>query len=273
MIKAYHGKSVKWSNLLTDIGLCRKFGFDGLGLADYKLQGFLNAGFSLEELKTKLDEYSIKPVCINDILSVESIESNEVKRIMEETEIYSSIARAVGCKTIQLVPLCSLEGRSRKEILKLTARNIRGIADIGNQYGVRFQIEPVAWSPIHSLSEAMELIKGVERDNVGLNIDFWHFWAGGETTPDQIAGLDKSIIYCVHFCDGKKLQVNGECDETELRDYLPGEGDIPLTDWVAAVKATGYDGVWACEMISKRHWEMDIISISEALSSSMDRFI
>jgi len=33
-------------------------------------------------------------------------------------------------------------------------------------------------------------------------IDFWQLWAGEETTPDEVAKLDSSLIYGVHFCDG-----------------------------------------------------------------------
>ncbi|MDR9440293.1 MAG: hypothetical protein RI841_12510, partial [Halomonas sp.] len=35
---------------------------------------------------------------------------------------------------------------------------VTDIADIGKRYGVRFQLEPIAWSPIHSLKQSLQLI-------------------------------------------------------------------------------------------------------------------
>ena len=61
------------------------------------------------------------------------------------------------------------------------------------------------------------------------------------------------MIYGVHFCDGKRkagLTVN---DEPELRAFLPGEGDSDIKEWMAAVKATGYNGNWLAEIYSPKH--------------------
>src|SRR5438270_251897 len=82
--------------------------------------------------------------------------------------------------------------------------------------------------------------------------------AGQATTPDDVARLDKNLIYGVHICDGKRRVPGTLWDEGALRGYLPGEGDIPIAEWVAAVKATGFDGVWSAETYSPRHWEADL---------------
>ena len=192
---------------------------------------------------------------------------------MAEAERLCAVAHVIGCPTIQLVPSCGLEGREWEEVLELTARNIADIADIGKQYGVRFQLEPIAWSPIHSLSQSLEVIGKAGRDNVGMVIDFWHLWAGGETTPEEVSRLDSSQIYGVHFCDGKRREPGTEWVEVNLRGYLPGEGDIPINQWVDAVRATGFDGVWSCELLSPRHWEWDLLEIALETKARMAKYV
>ena len=61
------------------------------------------------------------------------------------------------------------------------------------------------------------------------------------------------MIYGVHFCDGKRREGLTVNDEAELRGFLIDEGDIPIKDWVDAVKATGYDGTWSAETYSPAH--------------------
>lgn len=273
MRKAIHGKSIYRSNLCTDIRIAKESGFKGLEIVDSKLLNYVDAGLNLKELNSLFKENSILPVSVNDILSVERVQPSERKRLMEETERLVSFTEAIGCSTIQLVPLCGLQGKPWNEIRKLTASNIAQIADIGKVHGIRFQLETVAWSPINTLSKSLEVISEAGRDNVGIVVDFWHLWSGDGTSPEEVAKLNKSIIYCIHFCDGKRAKRDVEWEETKLRGYYPGEGDIPMSNWVEAVKATGYDGVWSCELVSSKHWEMDVSEVADTLSRKMDEYL
>ena len=157
--------------------------------------------------------------------------------------------------------------------MQITGQNVGKIGAIGKKYGVKFQMEPVAWSPIHSLSKCLAMIDVADEENVGMVVDFWHLWAGGETSPDEVAKLDKSNIYNIHFCDGKRQPRDTQWDETILRGYYPGEGDIPISEWVDAVKATGYDGYWSCELVGANYWEDDVFEVASTMSKAMDRYI
>jgi sugar phosphate isomerase/epimerase len=273
MIITMHGLSTMHSNFRTDIRMAGELGFEGLEIIDAKLVRYLDQGFKAEEVLPLFKKYHVRPVCINALKSVERVEPKEREALMKEAERLSEAAEVLGCPTIQLVPFTGLAGRPQDEVLKLTAQNIADIADIGKKHGVRFQVEPIAWSPIHSLSESLKMIKMAGRDNVGMVIDFWHLTAGEETTPDEVAALDKKMIYGIHFCDGFRHKPGTEWDEKGLRGYLPGEGEIDIKAWVAAVKATGFDGVWSSELLSPRHWEWDLADIGRETKRLMEKYI
>ena len=262
MIITMHGLTTMHGNLKTDIRIAGETGYDALEIVDCKLVRYLDQGYAADELPPLFEKHNIRPVCINALKDIERIGSGPRKQLMAEAERLSTAAEVIGCPTIQLVPFCGLEGRPWEEVLKLTAKNVAEIADIGKAHGVQFQLEPIAWSPIHSLSQSLQLIEEAGRENVGMVIDFWHLWAGGETTPDDVAQLDKTIIHGIHFCDGVRHTGGDDWDEPALRGYLPGEGDIPIKEWVQAVKATGFDGVWSSELLSPRHWEWDLKQIA-----------
>lgn len=262
MIKTMHGLSTMHCNMATEIRLARETGYDALEVLDSKLVRYLDQGFRAEELVPLFKQYEIQPVCINALKSIERVIPEQRQQLLAEAERLSAAAQAIGCPTIQLVPFCGLAGLPEEEIMDLTARNMAEIADIGKRHGVRFQLEVIAWSPIHSLKQGLQLIEMVERENVGMVIDFWHLWAGEDTTPDEVANLDKNLIYGIHFCDGKRIPKSGAWTEEGCRGYLPGEGDIPIREWVAAVLATGYDGSWSSELLSPRHWEWDLNEVA-----------
>jgi sugar phosphate isomerase/epimerase len=238
--KAIHGKTIFKSNLATDIRVAHECGFTGIEIVDSKLYSYLEQGNTTDDLNRILNKYQVVPVCINDICHVETDDANKLEEILKATHYLSKAAEEINCPTIQLVPLLALEGRPWEEIVQITGHNVGKIGAIGKQYGIRFQMEPVAWSPINSLSKCLEMIDVADEENVGMVVDFWHLWAGGETSPDEVARLDKSMIYNIHFCDGKRQPRDTQWDETILRGYYPGDGDIPLGEWVDAVKATGY---------------------------------
>jgi len=262
MIITMHGLSTMHSNIKTDIRIARESGFEALEIIESKLLRYLDLGFKAEELIPLFKKYSIKPVCINALKDIERIEAGEHAELLQEAESLCRAAHTIECPTIQLVPFCGLESRPWPEVLELTSKNIAEIADIGKIYGIRFQLECIAWSPIHSLSQSLQVIKQTRRDNVGIVIDFWHLWAGRETTPDEVAKLDSSIIYGVHFCDGIHHREGTQWIEENLRGFLPGEGEIPIKKWVEAVKSTGFNGVYSSELLSPKHWEWDLLEIA-----------
>ncbi len=273
MIITMHGLSTMHSNIRTDIRLAHETGFEGLEIVESKLLRYMDLGFKVEDLLPLLEKYNVRPVCINALKDVDRVTPGEREALLYEAKRLCQAAEILGCPTIQLVPFCRLEGRPWSEVKMLTARNIADIADIGRAHGIRFQLEPIAWSPIHSLSQSLEVLAEADRDNVGMVVDFWHLWAGEETEPDEVAALDGSRIYGVHFCDGVRHVKGTEWDEPALRSYLPGEGQISIPEWVRAVKATGFDGVWSSELLSPKHWEWDLVEIARETKRLMEKYI
>jgi sugar phosphate isomerase/epimerase len=273
MIITMHGLTTMHCNVRTEIRIAREAGYDALELVAEKLVRYLDTGLKVEDLVPVFDRYAIRPIMINALQRVERVAPKEREALLTEAERLCTAAEVLGCPTIQVVPLCGLMGRPWAEVRRLTTRNIADIADIGKRHGVRFQVELVAYSPINSLAKCLEVIDEVERDNVGMVIDFWHLSAGGETTPDEVARLSASQIYGVHFCDGILHTPGTHWDELALRSYLPGEGTLPIREWVAAVKATGFDGVWSGELASPKHWEWDLLELAIYSRQLMESYI
>jgi sugar phosphate isomerase/epimerase len=251
MISTLHGQTILYSNINTDIRIAKESGYQAIELHTDKLLRYLDSGYSAEDLQATLQKHGVLPACIDILGAVERCAPAERQCLMDEARHLCEVADTIGCPTIQLNAFCALAQRPWEEILKLTAANIADIADIGQAYGIQFQVEGAAWTPIHSLSQCLQLIKAVNRKNVGLVIDFWHLWASRETNSEELARLDKHLIYGVHLADGKRPP-EGEpwVDEKLLRGFLPGDGDLPMAEWVAAVKATGFDGVVSGEILS-----------------------
>ena len=273
MIPTLHGQTTLYSNIYTDIRIAKETGYQAIELHTDKLIRYLNSGLSTKDLKDTLDMHGILPACIDILGGVERCTPAEHDKLMNEAQQLCEVADTIGCPTIQLNAFCALAQRSWEEIIKLTAANIADIADIGQSYGIQFQVEGAAWTPIHSLSQCLQLIEAVDRENVGLVIDFWHLWASRDTKCEELASLDKHLIYGVHLADGKRPS-KGEpwVDEKLLRGFLPGDGDLPMNEWIKAVKDTGFDGVVSGEILNDQLWEWDLFEIAADMRQRMDQY-
>jgi len=112
------------------------------------------------------------------------------------------------------------------------------------------------------LARTLEIVDAAGRDNVGLVVDLFHLWAGGNTWQ-EVADLDARRILGVHIGDGTVPEGPGWTEND--RAALPGEGIAPLGEGVAAVHETGYDGVWSVEVFNPYLWERDPVLMAREM--------
>ncbi|MBB3306938.1 MULTISPECIES: sugar phosphate isomerase/epimerase family protein [Enterobacterales] len=268
-----HGVSVWYSNAVTQLRIAHETGFSGLEILPEHLYRYLENGGSYAAYRELMAKYSVDITCINALKRIGRHEPQARAELLREAEKICQAAVELRCPVVQIMALTELDHLSAAERDAILLENISAIADIGAPHGIKFQIEVVAFTAFNSLQHALDLIKQSGKDNLGVVVDFWHLHAGGGTTPAEVARMDKDLIYGVHFCDGRAAKPGEAWDEWVQRDYAPGEGDVDIAAWVAAVKATGYDGVWSPELLSPQNWEDDLWDISRHCYEDMNKYI
>lgn len=282
MLIAHNGTCTMHCNLVTDIEIAKEAGYEGIEIIGSKLYRYLEQGFSVENVLAELDGFAV--VALGFVQDIERQEPDEYKALLEECEKMCSIAEQLNCNTVQLLtgPIgpglgdfdgyMGLTGKDWPEVRDLTAKNLKVLADIAQKHKVRFYLEPLSWTPLHTLAQTLELIDVTGKDNVGLVVDFWHMWTSG-VTPDEVAKLDKGLIYGAHYCDSLPVPKDMEVISHDLRHVWSGGGQIPMKEWIDAVRATGYDGWWACELFSPKHWEMDPWHVARLLREQLEMLL
>jgi sugar phosphate isomerase/epimerase len=259
---ALHNLATQHSNLVTSIRIARETGYSGIEIGGPKLKTYLAQGYSIDSLHPLLGE--VPPVGLSYVQDIERQEPAQYDALLAECEATCSLAEQLGCPMVQLLtgpldptgPYKGLAGRPWPEMRKLTAKNLKALAAIGKSHHVRFYVEALAFTPICRLDQQLELLEETACAEVGLVLDFYHLWGGG-TKPEEIARMNKQFIFCVDFCDSLDAFGQGGDIRQRGRDVWTGGGNIPLKEWVDAVQATGFDGIWRCELLSPKYWELD----------------
>ena len=273
MILAQHALTTMHCNCMTEVRMAKDLDYGGIEFLGAKIHRFIDNGADLNQLNQLCKKNEITPVCINALDHSDRYEGTELEQLLNECEKLCNAAKILECPTLQVVFRERYKGKTWNEVCNLTTNNLIKLADIAKEYNVTLQIEPLAWAPMNSLKQCLEVIDKAGKSNVGVVIDFWHLWAGGQTTPKDVSDLDSNLITGVHFCDGvRKDNFTGD-DEAELRSYLPGDGDVEVQEWTDAVKSTGYNGSWSAETYSPIHWEMDLYELSSECKNLMEIYI
>ena len=255
----YNANSTMHLPALMQIRVARETGWDGIFVRAEHLRRYLDVGLPLADLRGALA--GLDPINLGALPDLERWRPDEHAAMLAEAEALTALGVEVGVSNIQMLTGAVAPGGpyggpgelSPADLRRVTAAALREVADLGASAGIRYYLEPVAWTPLGTLTAAVEAIEEAGRDNVGLVLDFWHLWQRG-TTPDDIARLDRRLISGVDFADS--LGPAGAPGPIQRsRCVWPGDGEIPLGEWVDAVLATGFDGWWDNELYSPVHWE------------------
>ena len=266
----YNSNSTMHLPVLMQVRIARETGWDGIFVRQEHVERYLAQGYPAASLRDALGD--LGPVNLGALPDVERWRPDERAAMLHEAEVITRLAVDIGASYVQLLTgpvspggaYSGPAGLTADELRRVTADALRSVADLGAADGLRYYLEPVAWTPLSTLTQAVEVIEAADRDNVGLVLDFWHLWQRG-VTPDDVARLDPRIIFGVDFADSLGPAGSPSPDQRS-RCVWPGDGVIPIQAWVDAVRSTGFDGWWDNELYSPLHWESaDPVGIAAGL--------
>lgn len=247
-----HTGCIMHTNVATDLRVAKAAGYDGVELWIPKLTRYLEAGYELDRLVGSLGQ--LKVTMLDVLLSIERSDSVFRRALCRKCERTAALAARLGCPALQVVALNNFDTVDWPGMRRTLVASLNELADIAALYGVRLALEPVSFSPFHTIAQALEVISDVGVQRVGLVLDTWHLWTGGTPWQD-VADLDQELVVCAHIGDTNPR--GGAEWSDDDRTALPGDGILPLREGIDAIRSTGYDGVWSVEILSKHHWEWD----------------
>lgn len=267
MKRGVAGMSLEGSELFGSIDAVEKAGYDVIELRLAPVESFLRGGHTVKELADKFESVSIRPHAMCAILDIEIPDSPRRKQLIASYRQVCQVAAGIGCPNIQMVSGRTFADSPWETIRRETAAGLREMADIAAEYGLTALYEPIAWWPVWSASQSLEVIAETGRDNVGILIDSFHIFAG-EDNLEFIRKLDPEMMPTVHLGDCVAKQ--GQVWSDNERWPMPGDGIAPLKEIMEAILATGYDGVISDEIWPGVYSDWDWTKLFKTLKEKGD---
>ncbi len=180
------------------------------------------------------------------------------------------LAAAVGASTVVVAP--GSRGRyTERHERRLVVSAIRELAMAADDFGLSLSLLPMhcrlarEWTSLLSLECAAEMAGDIGRDNVGIVFDTFQFGR----TDNVLLSLERlaSLIDLVQLSDSD-TEASSPYDR-----LLPGEGDLPLTDFLATLRENGFIGDVDVQVWSDSVWERPVTDVLAAVRSHVDQLL
>lgn len=258
---ALNGATTMHADLETDIRAAGRAGYDLVEIWAAKLREYLKT-HDEDELARLLDENELRPYSINSIEHITFRTPEDYRNIKAECEELSGIAGRIGCPYVVVVPgKLPAAGATEKEIIEESVGVLRELGEIAAAHDVSLAFEFLGQPDcsVQTLDLCRKIVDQTDRDNIGLVIDTFHFYAG-DSELETIEKLDPEKLFIFHINDAEDLP-KGQL--TDAHRLYPGEGILPIRDIQTKFKQIGYDRMVSIEIFRPEYWRQDPFEVAE----------
>ena len=232
----YFGADVSLPDVLA---AASSAGFTSVGLDVWSVDSYRGRGHSMAELVSTLEQAGLR---CTDLLPL--VVGADAENTLESASRLATLATATEATVCGTAIGPDLDDPRDPRVRD----QLRRCAEIFAGAGVRLAIEFLPYSCVSSVGDASELCDEVGWDAAGLLVDSWHTLVTGQV--GALAELSGDQIAMVQYSDGVVPAPGNVRDGSRNHRRLPGQGDLDLASFVAAVVATGYGGIVSPEVLS-----------------------
>lgn len=237
-----NGATIPGANLLTGIHVAAAAGFS---FYEPRIPRLLEANTpqGRSDARSALADESLKWLPVN---ALENVFAASLDQIQQAAHEVCGLAEGFGIEQVIVVP-----GATGRDVSLSEAQDtIAKLKTIAASHGIKLLYEFIGF-PHHAFSSLSKAREVAGTSDLRLVIDTFHL-AVSQTTVETIQQLDGAEIGLIHLSDAivEDRSVSDISDEDRV---LPGEGGLPLLDYLGALAGIGYVGPVSIEVFHPKY--------------------
>ncbi|MCM3791332.1 sugar phosphate isomerase/epimerase [Domibacillus indicus] len=244
------------AELEEELRYCEYYGFDAIELRIEKLKDYFTRN-SMQDLKDFFARSSLKPLSLNAVEEILFADKETKRKNDEDLEFLFEVGRELNIQDIVIVPSFHETQYSLEEIKSESVKVLKDIAARAKKFDMRLAYEFIG-NPsacVNNFKQCYEIVEAVNADNVGISLDFFHFYAMNSNIED-LRNADINKIFLVHINDADYYPP-GSLREKEDR-LFPGEGAIPIHNYLDILNGKNYQGLVSVELFRPEYDTWDV---------------
>ena len=188
------------------------------------------------------------PVVLQPFRDFEGMPEPQRAKAFARAERKFDLMAELGC---DLLMVCSNVAPDSLGGIDRAAADFRELGERAAKRKMRVAFEALAWGRhVNDYRDAWEVVRRADHPAVGLVLDSFHILARG-TDLKPIRAIPRDRIFLVQVADAPRLDMDYLSWSRHYRCF-PGQGDLGIGDFMAALQATGFDGLLSLEIFSDR---------------------
>ena len=248
-----------------------KAGYNGVELRRDETFFYIN-DHPISDLNDLLINYNLKCLTFNAIELFSLCSEKEFQNILQYTEVLMKIGNEIDCDTIIAVPsFLDDPNISIESIKEKTVKRLKILTKIAKKYDFKLGFEPLGFKDcsVRTLPTALEIITHEDLPDIGLVIDTFHFFIGGNSLT-MLDSIDIDRIWLIHVNDVPKKPFSVLRDSDRV---LPGQGCFDLKSFLKKVKSMGFDSWLSLELFNEVFWKKDPYIVALNSINSLKRLL
>ncbi|MBB5537040.1 bifunctional sugar phosphate isomerase/epimerase/4-hydroxyphenylpyruvate dioxygenase family protein [Rhizobium giardinii] len=220
-----------------------KAGFDGVEIFE---NDFLVFDESPRQVGRMVRDHGLEITLFQPFRDFEGMPEPLRSRTFDRAERKFDLMQEMGT---DLVLVCSNVSSAAIGGLDRAAADFHELGDRAAKRGLKVGYEALAWGRhINDHRDAWEIVRRADHPNVGLILDSFHTLSR-KIDVNSIRSIPKEKIFIIQLADAPLIDMDLLYWSRHFRN-MPGEGDLPVLDFMNAVAATGYDGYLSLEIFN-----------------------
>ena len=167
-------------------------------------------------------------------------------RAFARAERKFDVMTELGC---DLLLVCSNVSPDSAGGIDRIAADLRELGERAAIRGLRIGYEALAWGRhINDYRDAWEAVRRADHPAVGLVLDTFHTLSR-RTDLKAMRSIPRDRIFLVQVADAPALDMDPLSWSRHFRNF-PGQGDLPVLDFMEALQSTGFDGLLSLEIFN-----------------------
>ena len=230
-------------------------GFSGVEIFESDLLGFDGTA---REVGRMIRDLGLVCTCYQPFRDFEGLPPALRARAFERAEAKFDVMEAIGAN---LLLVCSSVHREALGDSGRIVDDFRLLGERAAPRGLRVGYEALAWGRhINDHRQAWDIVRRVDHPAIGLILDSFHSLSR-KIPVASIADIAPEKIFLMQIADAPEMTMDYLFWSRHFRCF-PSQGDLPVTDYVAAAAKAGYSGPLSLEIFNDRFREWSASQIA-----------
>jgi 4-hydroxyphenylpyruvate dioxygenase len=218
-------------------------GFKGVEMFENDLLSFNGTP---RDVRRMIEGLGLRTITFQPFRDFEGMPQDRRARVFQRAERKFDLMQELGC---DLLMICSNVSPESLGGIDRSAADLRELGERAAKRGLRVGFEALAWGRhINDYRDAWEAVRRADHPAIGVVLDSFHILAR-RTDLGAIRSIPRDRIFLVQIADAPVLDMDYLSWSRHYRNF-PGQGELPLQEFMQVLLATGYDGLFSLEIFN-----------------------